>query len=55
MRYIKAYIGLKVVCLGIWIYERRPFGFLTEEDKLALMKLWVLHDRFSREIEKEAK
>ena len=43
---ILAFIGLKVVIFGITILESVPFGFLSQEDKDNLNKLWEYHDAF---------
>lgn len=45
-----AWLGLKLVRFGIWMYEQQPFGMLNEEDKRNLRKLWDLHDKFEGEL-----
>jgi hypothetical protein len=43
---LMAFVGLKVVTFGIWIYELNPLGMLDEADKDNLKKLWKYHDEF---------
>lgn len=47
MKYLAAYIGLKVVSLGIWVYSIDAFEVLDEQDQKNLDKLWKYHDQFS--------
>lgn len=47
MEKLKAWIGLKIVCFGIFVMEIEPYGLLDTEDKLNLTKLWDLYDEFS--------
>lgn len=48
MKKIKAFLGLKLIRFGIWIYEHDPknYGLMTSEDKKILLRLWKYHDEF---------
>ncbi len=50
MKKIKAYIGLKIVSIGIKLFESQPFGLLDNEDKENLKKLWKYHDEFQKRL-----
>ena len=43
---MRKFIAFKLVCFGIWIMELEPYGFLDEQDKIYLKKLWEKHDEF---------
>ena len=47
---MRAWLGLKVVSFGIWLYEQKPYGMLNPEDKENLRKLWELYDKFEGEL-----
>jgi len=50
LKRIKAYLGLKIVRIGIWLYDNNLDMHWDNEDKSNIEKLWKLHDQFEAEL-----
>ena len=46
MRKLTAYFGLKIVRIGIWLYDNNTDEVWDSEGKANVKKLWKLHDEF---------
>lgn len=50
MKRIKALIALKIVKIGLWLYDNNTDEHWDDGDKANVKKLWEMHDKFEKQV-----